>query len=230
EFQHTTTTKLTRIAQLSQRDFNKQFNCLMHHYNVDSLRDCFQELDGKKALGNDGISKDAYEINLEENLTAVVQRMKTMSYRPKPVRLVLIPKEGKSGATRPLGISNFEDKLIQKMTQKILESIYEPLFLDCSFGFRANKSCHDAIQALGHHLLHNEVQTVIDMDLANFFGTIDHKMLAELLRRKIKDQRFIRYINRMFKVGILSDQELTVNDEGVPQGGLCKALHNPPYA
>ena len=224
EFHHTTTTKLTRIAQLSQRDSNKQFDCLMHHYNVDSLRDCFQELDGKKALGNDGISKDIYGRHLEENLTAVVQRMKTMSYRPRPVRLVLIPKEGKAGATRPLGISNFEDKLIQKMTQKILESIYEPLFLDCSFGFRPNISCHDAIQALGRHLLYNEVQTIIDMDLSNFFGTIDHKMLVEMLYKKIKDQRFIRYINRMFKAGVLSEQELTVNDEGVPQGSICSPV------
>ena len=130
--------------------------------------------------------------NLEENLNHAVQSMKTMSYRPGPVRQVLIPKEGKAVTTRPLGISNFEDKLIQKMTQKILESIYDPVFLDCSFGFRPNKSCHDAIQALGRYLLHNEVQTIIDIDLSNFFGTINHAMLVDMLREKIKDQRFIR--------------------------------------
>ncbi len=133
EFQETTTTKLTRIAQLSQRDPSKQFHCLMHHYNVDSLRVCFQELDGKRALGNDGISKEDYGVHLEENLTNVVQHMKSMSYRPKPVRQVLIPKEGKPGVTRPLGISNFEDKLIQKMTKKILESIYELLHMNHFF-------------------------------------------------------------------------------------------------
>ncbi len=224
EFQETTTTKLTRIAQLSQRDPSKQFHCLMHHYNVDSLRVCFQELDGKRALGNDGISKEDYGVHLEENLTNVVQHMKSMSYRPKPVRQVLIPKEGKPGVTRPLGISNFEDKLIQKMTKKILESIYEPLFLDCSFGFRPNKSCHNAIQALGHYLLHNEVQTIIDMDLSNFFGTINHEIMVGILRKKIKDQRFIRYINRMIKAGVLLEQELTVSDEGVPQGSLCSPV------
>ena len=154
----------------------------------------------------------------------MVKRLKMMSYRPCPVRQVLIPKDGETGATRPLGINNFEDKLIQKMTQKVLESIYEPLFLDSSYGFRPNKSCHDAIQALGRHLLLNEVQTVIDLDLADFFGSIDHKMLEEKLREKIKDQRFIRYIIRMFKAGVLAGDELLVSDEGVPQGSICSPI------
>ena len=230
EFQYTTTTKLTRIAQLSQGDTSKQFHCLMHHYNVDSLRDCFQELDGQKALGIDGVNKNDYGEHLEENLVTVVKCMKTMSYRPSPVRQVLIPKEGKAGATRPLGISIFEDKLIQKMTQKVLESIYEPLFLDCSFGFRPNKSCHDAVQALGRHLLYNEVHTVIDIDLSNFFGTINHEMLVDILSEKIKDQRFIRYIHRMLKAGVLVDKDLMVSDEGVPQGSICSPVLANVYA
>jgi len=224
EFQYTTTTKLMRIAQLSQGDASKQFDCLMHHYNVESLRVCYQELDGKKALGMDGVSKQRYGERLEGNLMAVVERMQRMSYRPSPVRQVLIAKEGQAGAKRPLGISNFEDKLIQKMTRKVLESIYEPLFLDCSFGFRPGRSCHDAIQALGRHLLCNEVQTVIDMDLSNFFGSIDHRLLEKMLCEKIKDRRFIRYINRMFKAGVLSGNELTVSDEGVPQGSICSPI------
>jgi retron-type reverse transcriptase len=124
----------------------------MHHFNVESLRVCFQELKGNKAIGSDGVSKEMYGANLDENLSRVVQQLKTMSYRPAPVRQILIPKEGQTVAVRPLGISNFEDKLIQKMSQKLLESIYEPLFLDSSFGFRPRKSCHDAIQALGTHM------------------------------------------------------------------------------
>ncbi len=147
-----------------------------------------------------------------------------MSYRPGPVRQVLIPKEGQAGATRPLGISNFEDKLIQKMTQKILESIYEPLFLDSSYGFRPGRGCHDAIQALGRHLVRNEVQTVIDMDLSNFFGSVDHKLLQEMLSEKIKDRRFIRYISRMFKAGVLEEGDLSISDEGVPQESICSPI------
>lgn len=145
ESQETTATKLRRIAWLSERDRHKQFDSLMHHINESSLRECFYQLSGDKAVGADGVTKAEYEANLEENLAELVRRMKQMAYRPGPVRQVQIPKEGKGNAMRPLGISNFEDKLVQKMMQRILESIYDPIFLDCSYGFRPGRGCHDAI-------------------------------------------------------------------------------------
>jgi len=150
--------------------------------------------------------------------------MKKMAYRPGPVREVLIPKEGQPGATRPLGISNLEDKIVQKMMQKVLESLYEPLFLDCSHGFRPGKSCHTAIRALQSHLYKNDIQTVIDIDLKNFFGTIDHQLLENILKERIKDPKFMRYISRMFKAGVLSKGDLKINDEGVPQGSVCSPI------
>ena len=150
--------------------------------------------------------------------------MKRMSYRPGPVRQVLIPKEGKPGATRPLGISNLLDKLVQRRFQEILESIYEPIFLDYSYGFRPGRGCHDAIKALSKHLYQQEVETVIDVDLENFFGTIDQNLLIEMLERKIKDPLFIRYIWRMFKSGMLSDGELIYSEEGVVQGSCCSPV------
>jgi len=161
---------------------------------------------------------------LNENLEELVARMKTMSYRPGPVRQVYIPKEGKVGSTRPLGISNLEDKVVQKMMQRVLESIYEPSFLDCSYGFRPGRGCHDAIKALHKHLYGNEVQVVIDVDLANFFGTIDHKMMEGILREKIGDQTLMRYIIRMFKAGVLSEGDLQISNEGVPQGSICSPV------
>lgn len=189
-----------------------------------SLKECFNMLDGKKAIGVDGITKDMYRQSLEENLEDLVARMKRMAYRPGPVKQVLIPKEGKAGATRPLGISNIEDKIVQKMMQKILESIYDPIFLECSYGFRPGRGCHDAVKALHNHLYHNDVQTVIDIDLANFFGTIDHKLMEEVLREKIQDKTLMRYIIRMFKAGVLSDGDLQKTDEGVPQGSICSPV------
>jgi RNA-directed DNA polymerase len=163
-----TDTKLKRIAWLSASDPRKRFDNLMHHFNVESLVACFHELDGTKAVGTDGITKAQYGEHLEENLHDLVERMKRMAYRPQPVRQVLIPKDGPPGAMRPLGISVLEDKLVQKMMQKVLESVYEPLFLDCSYGFRPGRGCHDAIKALYQHLYHHEVEVVIDVDLANF--------------------------------------------------------------
>ena len=196
----------------------------MHLFNKESLVQCFNELGGRKAVGVDGVNKASYGANLDENLNDLLARMKRMVYVPGPVRQTLIPKEGKPGATRPLGIGNFEDKVVQKMTQKVLESIYEPQFYPCSYGFRPGRGCHDAIRALSNHLYRFEVHTVIDVDLANFFGTIDHKILENVLREKIRDEKFIRYLIRMFKAGVLADGELTVSEEGVPQGSPCSPV------
>lgn len=219
-----TDTGLTEIAWLSSRDKAQVFHSLMHHINVESLRSCFESLDGKKALGVDGVSKAEYGAALESNLELLIARMKRMAYRPGPARQVLIPKEGRAGEMRPLGISNLEDKLVQKRMQEILESIYEPIFLDCSYGFRRGRSCHDAVKDLMCHLYGEEVEEVIDVDLANFFGSIDHQVLQELLTKKIKDRKFMRYILRMLKSGILSQGELIVSEEGTAQGASCSPV------
>jgi RNA-directed DNA polymerase len=224
ESQATTATQLTRIAQLSARDPQKTFDSLMHHVNETSLKECFHQLDGTKAVGVDGVTKAVYARDLEDNLTDLVARMKRMAYRPDPVRQVLIPKAGTPHATRPLGLSNLEDKVVQLMMHRVLESIYEPLFLDCSYGFRPGRGCHEALRALHQHLYRKEVETIIDLDIANYFGTIDHGLLEAMLREKIQDERFMRYTKRMFKAGVLTAGELTVSEEGVPQGSCCSPI------
>jgi group II intron reverse transcriptase/maturase len=147
-----------------------------------------------------------------------------MAYIPGNVRQVQIPKEGRKGALRPLGISNFEDKIVQKMMQKILESIYEPLFHPNSYGFRPGRNCHNAIKELHAHLSTKEVETVIDIDLENYFGSISHQVAIDIISKKIGDPRIIRYLIRMFKSGILTDGELTVSEEGVVQGSCCSPI------
>lgn len=219
-----TATKLKRIASLSKIDPKRTFNCLMHHVNEESLKENFNKLNPKKAVGVDGITKNEYGENLDANLKDLTERMKRMAYKPMPVREVLIPKDGQPGKFRPLGISILEDKIVQGIFQQILEAIYEPLFLNCSHGFRPGRSCHTIIKDLRNYLYKNEVETIIDIDLKNFFGTIDHKLLENILRDKIKDEKFIRYIIRMFKAGVLSDGELTIGDEGVPQGSICSPI------
>jgi len=220
----TTETKLKRIAWLSSQDKCRQFNQLMHHFNEESLLCCYHELDAKKAIGIDKVSKESYAVNLLENLKDLVSRLKSMSYIPGNVRLVEIPKEGAKGKTRTLGISNFEDKLVQKMMSKVLESIYEPIFLKSSFGFRPGIGCHDAIKSLRNHLYSNETRYVIDIDLANFFGSIDRKLLVQILEAKIKDKKLIRYIQRMFRAGILSKGELVIEEDGLIQGSGCSPI------
>jgi len=224
ESQVYTDTALAEIAWLSANNPHQVFHSLMHQINVGSLSRCFDRLDGKKAVGIDRVNKTMYGENLTANLEDLIARMKRMAYRPGPVREVQIPKEGRRGATRTLGISNFEDKLVQKRMQDILESIYDPLFFDFSYGFRPNRSCHDAVKDLGEHLFKEEVEVVIDVDLANFFGKIDHEIVKDMLGMKIKDSKFMRYITRMFKSGVLADGELSMSDEGVVQGSCCSPV------
>jgi RNA-directed DNA polymerase len=219
-----TDTKLKRIAWLSSKDRNKVFDCVMHHINIDLLRGNFQRLDAKKAKGVDGVSKQDYGKDLEVNLNRLLDEMKRMAYKPLPVKEHLIPKDGQPGKFRPLGISSLEDKIVQGSFRQILEAIYEPLFLDCSHGFRPKRGCHTAIKDLRKYLYENSVETIIDIDLKNFFGTIDHKILESFLREKIADEKFIRYIIRMFKAGVLSEGELTISEEGVPQGSICSPI------
>lgn len=218
----TTATKLARIAWLSAQEPAKQFDCLMHYFTAGALAECFHELAGRKAVGVDGVSKAEYAARLDLNLEDLVERMRRMAYHPEPVRRVWIPKDGQS--QRPLGISTLEDKIVQKMMQRVLEAIYEPLFLDCSYGFRPGRGCHDALRALHHHLFRHEVETVIDVDLAGYFDSISHVQLIEVLRQKIRDGRLMRYLQRMFKAGVLESGELTVSEEGVPQGSICSPI------
>jgi RNA-directed DNA polymerase len=226
----TTKTQLTRIAWLSSCDAKKQFGCLMHHFNEEALKSCFHELDGKKAVGIDGMNKSKYASSLDENLKSLVNRMKQMSYRPQAIRQVTIPKGVTSQGYRPLGISSLEDKLVQKMMQKVLESIYEPLFLDCSYGFRPKRSCHNAVRALLNYLYNNHVRSVVDIDLENFFGTIDRSLLIEMLETKVRDKRFIRYVKRMFRSGILVEGECKITEEGVVQGSMASPILSNIYA
>lgn len=217
-------TKLRRITELSQRDCCAEFRWLMPHFNRASLIECYHELDGKKAVGTDGITKEEYGQDLNRNIDNLLSRMKTMSYRPKPVRQVMIPKDDGKGGKRPLGISCFEDKIVQLMASKVLEAIYEPIFHDNSYGFRPGRSCHTAITSLTDYLHFNWVETVMDIDLKNFFGTMDHKKLIQLLSVKVKDKTFLRYITRMLKSGIFVDGSVVKTEEGSPQGSVVSPI------
>lgn len=218
----TTETKLKRIAALSAANPDMVFTHVIHHINEDSLLACFHELDGRKALGIDGVDKLSYGENLDNNLHDLMDRMRRMAYIPGPVRQVLIPKD--DNATRSLGISNFEDKIVQRAMHKVLESIYEPLFSENSYGFRPKRSCHDAIAALHAYLSTHNVETVIDVDISNYFGSISQDMVIEIIKKKISDPRILRYLIRMFKSGMLADGELVVSEEGVVQGSACSPI------
>ncbi|MBC7659232.1 MAG: hypothetical protein H7249_05940 [Chitinophagaceae bacterium] len=180
----TWSTKLQRIGELSARDKTLVFNNLGHIIDAAWLRDVYRQLDGSKAIGIDGITKEAYGVKLEENLNALIKQIRRGQYQPRPARIVEIPKE--DGSTLPLAISCFEDKLIQFAVSQILSKIYEPLFLPCSYGFRPNQSCHDALKALSQATYMFQDGAVVEIDIRKYFNTIPHGPMFEFLKRKIR--------------------------------------------
>jgi RNA-directed DNA polymerase len=215
-------TKLDMIATRSRERLDAKFQFLMPLCTVMNFSCCFDELDGKKAVGVDGITKQEYGENLQGNLQRLVESMKKMSYKPQPAREVLIPKA--NGKKRPLGISGIEEKVVQSMFSKILEAIYEPIFRKTSFGFRPKKNCHMALKEVLNSAFNDRISVVIDVDLENFFGSIEHDKLLALLKMKIKDERFLRYISRMLKAGIMRENMREESVSGTPQGSLASPI------
>lgn len=186
------------------------------------LRDIYQELDGRKALGIDGVYKEEYGKNLDENLKAVLLQIRRGTYKPQAARMVEIAKE--DGSTRPLAISCFEDKLVQSAVNKILCAIFEPIFLQCSYGFRPNQDCHEALRALGKHASRNQDGAVVEIDLRKYFNSIPHQGLNECLRKRITDSRFLRLINALITSPIMVDEQVVTNKLGCPQGSIISPI------
>lgn len=208
---------------LSAKNLELVFNNLFSHINVENLHQAFRALDGNKAVGIDGISKAEYAKDLEKNLEDLVTRLHRGTYRPRAKREVLIPKA--NGKTRPIAISCFEDKLVEWTIGKILESVYEPIFIRNSFGFRARKSPDDAIKANFNILKDNKRPFVVEIDLASFFNTVPHRKLMKLLRKRINDRKLLGLIARFLKVDILNKEgQSTPTVVGTPQGSVMSPI------
>jgi group II intron reverse transcriptase/maturase len=191
---------------------------LMHHLNVHNLRRAFQELDGSKAPGIDRVTKEQYRLHLEDNLAALAQQLRGGGYRPRPSRQVLIPKP--QGGTRPLAIGCLEDKIVQTLVARILEALFEPMFVRENFGFRRGKSAHQAVGRL-YETIHDKRDrcVIVEMDIEKFFDSVDHEALMQRLETKIGDEHFLRLIRRLLRASVLTtDGELAPTELGTPQG------------
>ena len=215
-------TKLERISQLSKENPDMVFTSVWHMINIDLLKECHREMDGKKAVGIDGVTKGEYEKNLEENLTNLVERLKNKSYKPEPARRVDIPKG--EGKTRPLSIYCYEDKLIQEALRRVLEAVFEPHFYDEMMGFRPNKGCHTAIRHLNTMLEMRNTNWVLDADIKGFFDHLDHEWIIKFVESRIKDPNIIRLIKRYLKGGIIKDFAYEDTEEGSGQGSVCSPI------
>jgi len=214
---------LERVRQAARKDRKAQFTALMHHiYNPEMLRVAYFKLKREAAPGVDGETWRHYGEALEENLQDLSERLKRGAYRAKPVRRVYIPKT--DGGQRPLGVTALEDKVVQRAAVEVLNAIYEPEFLGFSYGFRPGRSQHNALDALYAGLLTKKVNWVLDIDIRDFFGAIDHEWLVKFVEHRIADQRVVRLIQKWLNAGVLEDGKRTRMEEGTPQGGSASPL------
>lgn len=216
------TTKLTSLTLRARENPKCKFTSLTHLLTEDFLKYCFWKLKRDKASGIDEVSVNEYEVALEENIKGLVARLKAKRYKPQPVKRVYIPKD--NGGKRSLGIPTVEDKIVQMGIKIILEAIFEVDFIDVSYGFRPNRSCHDALDVLDKVIMTKPVNYVVDMDIEKFFDTINHKWLMECLRQRIKDPSLLRLIVRFLRAGVMEEGKYIVIDKGTPQGGVLSPI------
>ena len=218
---------LERMAQepmpiRSQSVKHKRLFTLMNRVDALSLLTAHDRQSAKKAVGIDGITKEAYGEKIFDNLLDLVARMKAFKYIPQPVRRTYIPKL--NGKLRPLGIPAYEDKLVQSVMANILSEVYEPRFLDTSYGFREGRSAHDVVKFLDWATMKGGVKWVLEADIRGFFDNVNHDWLMKFLRHDIGDRNFLRYISRFLKAGVMEGTELSDSDKGTPQGGLISPV------
>ena len=212
-----TLTKLALITQRARQEPDFQFTSLAHLLDEEFLGECYRLLGKEKACGIDGRSWQDYGKQLNENLILLVKRLKAKTYKPLPAKRVYIPKNDKE--LRPLGLPAIEDKIVQKGIARILEAIYEVDFKDFSYGFRPNRSCHQAIKAVNDTIMFKPVNCVIEADIKGFFDNVSHDWMMKCLQVRIQDSSLLLLIRRFLKAGYQEAGKLIRTEQGTPQGG-----------
>lgn len=219
----TVQTKLERIATMAKTIRGAPLTTLAHHIDVAWLREAHRQTRKDGARGVDGQSAQQYAEKLEENLQSLLDRVKSGTYRAPPVRRVNIPK-GDGSQTRPLGIPTFEDKILQRAVKMLLEAIYETSFHDFSYGFRPNRSAHQACEALRDATMRMGGGWVLEVDIKGFFDTLVHEHLRTILHQRVRDGVILRLIGKWLNAGVMEGFELHHSEAGTPQGGVISPL------
>jgi len=214
--------QLLKVVERAKREPEGRFNSLAHLIDVPALERAYRRSRKDAAVGVDGVTKEQYGQDLERNLRDLHERMKAKRYRHQPIRRVHIPKG--QGKTRPIGVSAFEDKIVQDVIREVLEAIYEQDFLDCSYGFRPKRSPHDAIRALDRIVHRGEVSWILEADIVSFFDSLDRKKLKEMLEVRVADGSLLRLIGKCLHVGVLDGVELSKSEFGTAQGSVLSPL------
>lgn len=214
--------QLLKVAERAQQEPDGQFHSLAHLLGVLALLRAYHRQRADAAVGVDGITKEDYGQDLMSNVQDLHERLKTQRYRHQPIRRVHIPKD--NGKTRPLGISAFEDKLVQDAVREVLQAVYEQDFLDCSYGFRPGRSAHDAVRALHQVADQGAMNWILEADIVSFFDSVDRTALRTMLQERVADGSLLRLVGKCLHVGVLDGEEFSTPDTGTAQGSILSPL------
>lgn len=217
-------TKRQRIAALAKLHPQLSFTSLAYYIDYEWLHAAYEQTRKDGAVGVDKVTATEYASNLEANLHSLLDRFKSGTYTAPPVRRTYIPKAPSSEELRPLGIPTFEDKVLQRAVLMVLEPLYETDFLSVSYGYRPKRSAHQALETLWRATMRMGGGTILEVDIRNFFGTLQHKYLRDFVKRRVCDGVLVRIIGKWLKAGVMENGLVHYDEDGTPQGGVISPL------
>ena len=214
--------KLQRIAEQAQANPKMVFISLAHLIDVALLTEAFQRLHKNAAPGVDGVTATEYAAHLQDNLTALHERLRTGKYQAHPVKRAWLGKE--DGSQRPLGLPALEDKIVQRAVTMLLEAVYEQDFYDFSYGFRPKRSAHQALHELRERCRRQNIGWIVDADISKFFDTLNRSHLRDIIKQRVNDGGIIRLLGKWFHAGVLEEETLSYPESGTVQGGVISPI------
>jgi group II intron reverse transcriptase/maturase len=214
--------ELLKVVDRARKDPNARLYALARLLDQDALKRAFRRIRKDAAEGVDGVTKEQYGQQLEQNIAALHQRMKAKRYRHQPILRVHIPKT--PGKTRPIGISTIEDKVVQGALTEVLSAIYETKFFEGSYGFRPGRSAHHALRAVDAMVFREGVEWILEADIQAYFDSVDRAKLLEIIRERVADESFMRLVGKCLHVGVLDGQEFSKPDQGTVQGSIISPI------
>lgn len=211
-----------QIAERARKFKGEALHSLYPFIDATMLRESYNKLNRHSAKGVDGKTWQQYGLELPERQDRLLEEFRTGRYKAPAIRRVYIPKDKHS--RRPLGIPTIEDKVMQESVRRVLNPIYEEDFKPFSYGFRSGRSAHQAIEYLFREVSFGKMHYIIDADIKNYFGKINHGMLRDFLDKRVKDGVIRKMIDKWLKAGIMESGNISYPDEGTPQGSVISPL------
>ena len=216
-------TGLEGVAAKARSDTKLVFTSLAHHITKELIWESLKQMSLDTAPGVDGVDVRTAIETFDEWVEEMITSIHRKSYKAPPVRRVWIPKPGKA-EQRPIGVPNVADRALQRSVMTVLNAIYEVDFLNCSFGGRPGRGQHNALTTMDEIIGRMEVNFVLEADLKNFFGSLDHGWLLRFVEHRVGDPRILSLIGKWLKAGVMEDRAYEESVVGTPQGGSISVL------